>query len=111
MIELAFRPDRSLGEPVHRQLADYLTDLIGSERLAPGERLPPTRALRGALLGAPALFFVAHAPLHVFDTAGGVVEADHWWIDLPTVYGPGILAPLLSLYWLRRGSRVGAATR
>lgn len=49
MREFAFQPDRSAPEPLYRQLALYFEDLIDTHRLLPGERLPPTRELAGAL--------------------------------------------------------------
>lgn len=49
MREFAFQPDRSSPEPLYRQLALYFEDLIDTHRLVPGERLPPTRELAGAL--------------------------------------------------------------
>ncbi|HTF34501.1 MAG TPA: PLP-dependent aminotransferase family protein [Myxococcota bacterium] len=49
MLELAFRPDRRIPEPVSRQLAQHLRGLIQAGRLAAGEKLPATRELAGAL--------------------------------------------------------------
>lgn len=49
MLDLAFRPDRRPGEPVHRQLERHLAELIRSGRLGAGERLPPARELAVAL--------------------------------------------------------------
>ncbi len=49
MLDLAFRPDAGSRDPVYRQLADHLAALIVADRLAPGERLPPTRELAEAL--------------------------------------------------------------
>lgn len=49
MREFAFQPDRSAPDPLYRQLALYFEDLIDTGRLLPGERLPPTRDLAGAL--------------------------------------------------------------
>ena len=48
-------------------------------------------AVRAPLVGISAVFFVAHALLHIYDTARGFVEADHWWLDLPGVYAPAVL--------------------
>jgi len=45
---------------------------------------------RFVLLAVVTVFHVAHAMLHVFDTAGGHVSADHWWLDLPTIYLPAL---------------------
>lgn len=49
MLDLAFRPDRQSGEPIFRQLAAALRDWIDTGRLAPGEKLPPSRELVAAL--------------------------------------------------------------
>ncbi|RIL03435.1 MAG: hypothetical protein DCC71_15290, partial [Proteobacteria bacterium] len=49
VLDLVFRPDPAHRHPVYRQLADHLTALIAEGRLAPGERLPPSRELAAAL--------------------------------------------------------------
>lgn len=49
MLELAFVPDRAVGEPVYRQLERQLESLVRARRLAPGDRLPPSRALATSL--------------------------------------------------------------
>jgi GntR family transcriptional regulator/MocR family aminotransferase len=49
VLDLAFRADPTRAEPVYRQLADHLAELIAAERLARGERVPPTRDLAGSL--------------------------------------------------------------
>ena len=49
MLELAFVPDRGGREPVYRQLAGFLRELIRTRRLAAGERLPATRELAASL--------------------------------------------------------------
>ncbi len=46
---MAFRPDRRLREPVYRQLADHLRELIEAGRLGAGQKLPATRELAQAL--------------------------------------------------------------
>lgn len=48
------------------------------------------------------LFVVAHAVLHVFDTARGLVASDHWWLDLPGVYLPAVV--LVAIAWRLRPS-------
>ncbi len=48
-------------------------------------------AVRAPLVGISAVFFAAHALLHIYDTARGFVEANHWWLDLPGVYAPAAL--------------------
>ena len=45
MIDLPFRADRSLRDPVYRQLADYVRGLIEAGRLSGGQKLPATREL------------------------------------------------------------------
>ncbi len=49
MLDLAFRPDRRLPEPVYAQLAGLLRAWIEAGRLAPGEKLPATRDLARGL--------------------------------------------------------------
>lgn len=49
MIDLAIQLDRADPRPLHGQLADYLRSLIGSGRLAPGEKLPASREVAAAL--------------------------------------------------------------
>jgi len=53
-----------------------------------GARRP---ALRLSLTLIATLFLVAHAVLHVHDSLRGVVESDHWWLDVPGVYAPALL--------------------
>ncbi|MGH0036067.1 MAG: DUF4345 family protein [Myxococcota bacterium] len=48
-------------------------------------------AWRAPLTATAAAFFVMHALLHVHDTARGLLEADHWWLDAPGVYAPALL--------------------
>ena len=47
---------------------------------APRWRLP--------LVTISAVFLVAHALLHVYDTVVGNLPHSHWWLDLPGVYLP-----------------------
>ncbi len=49
MLDLAFRPDRAAGEPLYRQLEEYLRALVETGRLPAGERLPATRELADSL--------------------------------------------------------------
>jgi len=44
-----------------------------------------------------ALFLFAHALLHAYDTLTGALGHNHWMLDLPGVYLPGILVPLIAL--------------
>lgn len=53
-----------------------------------GARRP---AIRLPLTVTATLFLVAHAVLHVHDTLRGIVDSDHWWLDLPGVYAPAVL--------------------
>jgi hypothetical protein len=58
------------------------------------------RRWRAPLVAVVALFFAAHASLHVFDTLRGFLHADHWLLDLPAVYAPTAL--LAALAWKLR---------
>jgi GntR family transcriptional regulator/MocR family aminotransferase len=49
VLEFAFRPDRSRGAPIYRQLADRIAGWIAAGRLQPGTRLPASRELASAL--------------------------------------------------------------
>lgn len=49
MLDLPFRADPLHPDPVYRQLADHLAELITAGRLPAGERVPPTRELASAL--------------------------------------------------------------
>jgi len=48
-------------------------------------------ALRFPLVAVAAVFFGAHAVLHVRDTLAGVVEVHHWLLDAPGVYLPAVV--------------------
>ncbi len=54
-------------------------------------------AFRAPLVTLAAFFLVAHALLHIFDTARGFVGAAHWWIDFPGVYVPAAATLWLAL--------------
>ena len=54
-------------------------------------------AFRYPLVSVSTAFLVAHAALHVFDTARGFVDHSHWWIDLPGVYVPAVASAWLLL--------------
>ncbi len=51
---------------------------------------------RTPLTAISALFLVLHALLHIHDTASGLVDAHHWWLDLPGVYVPAIVIGALA---------------
>ena len=53
--------------------------------------------VRAPLVAIAALFYVAHAALHVFDTLSGALDADHWALDLPGVYLPALLLAWLAV--------------
>jgi hypothetical protein len=55
--------------------------------------------LRAPLVAVAAVFYVAHAVLHVVDTARGVVGQDHWLLDLPGVYLPAALLAAAVFRW------------
>ena len=57
---------------------------------------------RPPLVAIAALFLVAHAGLHVFDTARGFLDAHHWMLDLPGVYLPALILLPLALHLLRK---------
>jgi len=52
-------------------------------------------AYRLPLVGATTVFLVAHAGLHVYDTARDAVDAHHWWLDAPGVYAPAVASLVL----------------
>ncbi len=54
-------------------------------------------ALRFPLVVVGAFFFVAHAGLHVHDSARGLVDAHHWLLDLPGVYLPAFVLAFAAL--------------
>lgn len=49
------------------------------------------------LVSIGALFLFAHAILHAYDTLRGALGHNHWLLDLPGVYLPGILLPIIAL--------------
>jgi hypothetical protein len=49
------------------------------------------------LVAIAALFLAAHALLHFYDTMRGALGHDHWLLDLPGVYLPGILLPIVAI--------------
>lgn len=53
-------------------------------------------ALRFPLVTTAAIFFVLHALLHVHDTSRGIVDTEHWLLDLPGVYLPAVLLVVAS---------------
>ena len=46
---------------------------------------------RTPLVAIAALFLLAHAALHAYDTAVGNLPHTHWWLDLPGVYLPAVV--------------------
>jgi hypothetical protein len=68
---------------------------------SPSVRLP--------LVATVALFHVAHAVLHVFDTGRGYVPAHHWWTEVPTIYLP-TAALLVVVGCLLRAARTSIPT-
>ncbi len=55
-------------------------------------------SVRRPLVAVAALFLVAHALLHVYDTVVGNLPHSHWWLDLPGVYLPAVLLAALALF-------------
>ena len=43
-----------------------------------------------------AVFLAAHALLHAYDTLRGALGHNHWLLDLPGVYAPGIALPIIA---------------
>lgn len=59
------------------------------------------RAYRPPLVAMAALFGVAHAVLHAYDTLAGHLDAHHWALDLPGVYLPALLLSAIAWHLLR----------
>lgn len=59
---------------------------------------------RGPLVAIVTLFLVAHAGLHVFDSARGYLPAGHWHHDVAGVYLPAVASVVLAALLLRRRS-------
>jgi hypothetical protein len=60
---------------------------------------------RAPLVVLAAIFFAAHAALHVFDTLRGSLDRAHWTLDFPGVYAPTLLLAALAWLALRRDAR------
>ncbi len=58
-------------------------------------------AFRLPLVATATLFYVAHAVLHLHDSARGIVDSDHWWLDAPGVYLPALLLVAASVAFAR----------
>jgi hypothetical protein len=70
----------------------------GWAALRPAHRVP--------LVSLAALFLVAHAALHVIDSARGYLPAGHWHDDLALVYLPAVLSLVITAaLWRRRDAR------
>ena len=83
----------------------HLVQDLGSAYLATGVGIVWAAyrpSLRFALVLVAAIFYVAHALVHVRDTASGFVTARHWAIDVPGVYLPAAVLTALALYVRRR---------
>jgi len=59
-------------------------------------------AVRVPALAMVTLFNALHAAVHVYDTARGLVGAEHWRIDFPAVYLPTAFLIVLTLVLVRR---------
>jgi len=64
-----------------------------------------SQRFRYPLVAIAACFLVAHALLHLYDTAVGNLPHTHWWLDLPGVYLPALV--LVAATALLRGRRGG----
>ncbi|MCR9094800.1 MAG: hypothetical protein NXI30_11335 [bacterium] len=77
---------------------------IGCAFLATGialvwaDRRPRARV---PLVSVAAIFLAAHAALHAYDTLRGALGHDHWLLDLPGVYFPGVAIPWIAWRWAR----------
>jgi hypothetical protein len=52
---------------------------------------------RVPLVSIAAVFLAAHAILHAYDTLRGALGHDHWLLDLPGVYLPGLALPVIAI--------------
>ena len=60
-------------------------------------------SVRFPIVAVTALFFVAHAVVHIFDTLRGHVHTGHFMLDFPSTYLPAILLVwVLYSTWRRR---------
>ncbi len=59
-------------------------------------------AVRTPLVVIATLFLVAHAALHIFDSARGYLPAGHWRHDVAGVYVPALASSVLAAILLRR---------
>lgn len=63
------------------------------------------RIHRMPLVVVSALFLAAHALLHVYDTLTGALDHTHWWLDLPGVYAPAVIATVVAVRLARATPR------
>ena len=70
--------------------------LTAGVALVAADRVPRHRVPLAATAG---LFLFAHAVLHAYDTLTGALGHDHWLLDLPGVYLPGLLIPWIAWRW------------
>lgn len=61
-----------------------------------------SNTVRVPMLAMATLFSALHAAVHVYDTARGLVGAEHWGIDFPAVYLPTMLLIVLTIVLVRR---------
>ena len=67
-------------------------------------------AYRVPLVSIAALFLAAHALLHAYDTIRGALGHDHWLLDFPGVYLPGLAMPWIAMNLWRREQRAATST-
>lgn len=54
-------------------------------------------ALRGPMAAISAVYYGAHALIHVYDTLRGLVHQHHWYVDFPLTYLPAILLTWIAI--------------
>ena len=59
------------------------------------------KAVRAPLVAVAAVFFAAHALLHIHDVARGLLESDHLLLDVPGVYLPALFLVWAAIHFSR----------
>lgn len=63
-----------------------------------------SKSVRIPVLALVTFWYAAHALIHVYDTARGLVPPSHWAMDFPAIYAPTIFL-IVVLVMLTRSSR------